>query len=104
MTAKAHLGATGWLDNRLRRVTAIYLKAEPCECGYLKLSIRLQRQPSMAHFNSQIGEVDLARRFTANYNLAHIMGIGTDNFPAIRGARYLTDKKSHAAVTSRKTR
>jgi hypothetical protein len=58
----------------------------------------------MAQFNGQIGEVDFARRFTANYNLGHIMGIGTDNFPAIGCARFLADKKAHAAITSRKTR
>ena len=104
MAAKAHLGATGRVDNRLRRIAAVYLKTEPCECDYLKLSICLQRQSGMAHFNSQIGEVDLARCFSTNNNLANVMRIGTDDFSTIRGARYLTYKKIHAAVTSRKTR
>ena len=104
MAAKAQLGATRRVNNRLRRFATIYLKTVPSERHNVKLAIFLQRQPGMAQFNGQIGEVDFARRVTANYNLTHIMGISTDNFPAIGGARYLADKKAHATITSRKRR
>jgi hypothetical protein len=88
----------------LWRFAPVYLKTIPGKRHNVKLAIWLQRQTGMAQFNGQIGEVNFARRFTANYNLAHIMGISTDNFPAIGGARYLADKKAHAAITSRKRR